>query len=112
MTKNGAKFSAFIKSLCCGRLHKREEALTLIKSLYSVYHYDSELVIARQVAWKKLRPRSMNEFTITDTFDLVDEVRNLSFNKDDVTALFSNEPLDEAISILVNKAFTREWLLQ
>ena len=57
---------------------------------------------------KKLKPRSINEFTITDTFDLADEIRNLSFNEDDVTALFSNVPLAEAIIILINKAFTND----
>ena len=65
---------------------------------------------------EKLKPLSINEYTITDAFDFADEVRNLSVNEDDilvsydVTALFTNVPLDETINILVNKAFADDWL--
>lgn len=51
----------------------------------------------------------------TDAFDFADEIRNLSVNEDDilvsydVTALFTNVPLDETINILVNKAFADNW---
>ena len=64
---------------------------------------------------EKLKPFSINEYTITDAFDFADEVRNLSVNEDDilvsydVTALFTNVPLDETINILVNKAFADDW---
>ena len=66
---------------------------------------------------EKLKPISINQFpyTITDAFDFADEIRNLSVNEDDilvsydVTALFTNAPLDETINILVNKAFTDDW---
>ena len=64
---------------------------------------------------EKLKPLSINEYTITDAFDFADEVRNLSVNEDDilvsydVTALFTNVPLDETINILVNKAFADDW---
>ena len=64
---------------------------------------------------EKLKPLSINEYTITDAFDFADEIRNLSVNEDDilvsydVTALFTNVPLDETINILVNKAFADDW---
>ena len=64
---------------------------------------------------EKLKPLSINEYTITDAFDSHDEARNFSVNKDDilvsydVTALFTNAPLNETINILVNKAFADDW---
>ena len=66
---------------------------------------------------EKLKPLSINEYTVTDAFDFADEVRNLSVNEDDilvsrsydVTALFTNVPLNETINILVNKAFADDW---
>ena len=64
---------------------------------------------------EKLKPLSINEYTVTDAFDFADEIRNVSVNEDDilvsydVTALFTNVPLDETISILVNKAFADDW---
>ena len=48
-------------------------------------------------------------------FAFVDEIRTHTMNEDDilvsydVTALFTNVPLDETIKILVNKAFTDDW---
>lgn len=64
---------------------------------------------------EKLKPLSINEYTITDAFDFADEIRNLSVNEDDIlvsydlTALFTNVTLDETINILVNKAFADDW---
>ena len=64
---------------------------------------------------ENLKPLSINEYTINDAFDFANEIRNLSINEDDilvsydVTALFANVPLDETITILVNKAFTDNW---
>ena len=64
---------------------------------------------------EKLKPLSINEYTITDAFDLADEIRKLSVNENDipvfynVTAPFTNVPLDETINIFVNKAFTDGW---
>ena len=58
----------------------------------------------------------MNEYTITDAFAFADEIRTHTMNEEDilvsydVTALFNNVPLDETINILVNKAFTDDWL--
>ena len=65
---------------------------------------------------EKLKPLSINEYTITDAFAFADEIRTHSMNEEDilvsydVTALFTNVPLDETINILVNKAFTDDWL--
>lgn len=73
-----------------------------------------ELVVAKWLE-EKLKPLSLNEYTITDAFDFADEVQNLSVNEDDllisyeVTVLFTNVLLTETISILVNKAFTDDW---
>ena len=64
---------------------------------------------------ENLKPLSINEYTITDAFAFTDEIRTHSMNEEDilfsfdVTALFTNVPLDETINILVNKAFTDGW---
>ena len=64
---------------------------------------------------QKLKPLSLNEYTITDVFASADKIRTHTMNEDDilvsydVTALFTNVPLDETIKILVNKAFTDDW---
>ena len=55
-----------------------------------------------------------NEYTITDVFEFADEIRSSPMNEEDilvsydVTALFTNVPLSEAIKILVDKAFTND----
>ncbi|XP_068728938.1 uncharacterized protein [Montipora capricornis] len=67
---------------------------------------------------EKLKPLSVNEYTITDVFDFADEIRSSSMNEEDilvsydVTALFTNVPLSETIDILVDKAFTNDWFNQ
>ena len=67
---------------------------------------------------EKLKSLSINGYTITSAFDLVDEILNLSINEDDilvsydVTALFTNVPFDETMSILVTKAFTDDSLVK
>ena len=64
---------------------------------------------------QKLKPVSINVYTITDAFVFADEIRSHTMNEKDVlvsyevTALFTNVPLDETINILVNKAFTDDW---
>ena len=53
----------------------------------------------------------MNDFTITDAIRFSEEIRNSPIGEDDilvsydVTALFTNVPLNETINILVEKAF-------
>ena len=67
---------------------------------------------------EKLKPLSVNEYTITDVFDFADEIRSSPMNEGDilvsydVTALFTNVPLSETIDILVDKAFTNDWFNQ
>ena len=64
---------------------------------------------------EKLKPLSINDYTITDAFAFADEIRTISVNEDDilvsydVTSLFTNVPLSETINILVHKAFTNDW---
>ena len=47
---------------------------------------------------QRLKPLSLNRYTITDTFVLADEIRTHTMNEDDIlvsydgTALFTNEP--------------------
>ena len=63
----------------------------------------------------KLKPLAANKYTITDTFEFVNEVHDLKINSGDllvsydVSSLFTNVPLDETISILADKAFTNDW---
>ncbi|XP_068692461.1 uncharacterized protein [Montipora foliosa] len=67
---------------------------------------------------EKLKPLSVNEYTITDVFEFADEIRSSPMNEEDilvsydVTALFTNVPLSETIDILVDKAFTNDWFNQ
>ena len=64
---------------------------------------------------KKLKPLSLNQYTVTDTFDFTNEIHELKINKGeilvsyDVSSLFTNVPLDETIEILVNRAFSNNW---
>ena len=81
-----------------------------ILSATKTYNYD----LAKWLE-EKLKPLSINEHTITDTFKFAEEIRNTSFNDNDiivsydVTSLFTNVPLDETISLLAEKAFTNNW---
>ena len=67
---------------------------------------------------EKLKPLSVNEYTITDAFRFSEEIRAMSIQEDnvlvsyDVTALFTNVPLNETINILVDKAFANDWFNQ
>ena len=64
---------------------------------------------------EKLNPLSLNQYTLTDTFDFTNEIHDLKINKGeisvlyDVSSLFINLPLDETIEILVNRAFLNNW---
>ena len=63
----------------------------------------------------KLKTLAANKYTITDTFEFVNEVHDLKINSGDllvsydISSLFTNVPLDETISILADKAFTNDW---
>ena len=64
---------------------------------------------------EKLKPLSINRFTITDTFAFATEMKKTKLNEEDilvsfdVSSLFTNVPLDETITILAKKAFTENW---
>ena len=61
---------------------------------------------------EKLKPLSLNQYTVTDISDFTNEIHELKINKGeilvsyDVSSLFTNVPLDETIEILVNRALT------
>ena len=65
-----------------------------------------------------LKPLSINEYKITDAFAVADETYPFYAYDEailvsyDVTALFTNVPLDETINILVNKTFTGDWFIK
>ena len=54
---------------------------------------------------EKLRPLSINEYTISDIFQFFEEIQHLQIGDNDfwvsydVTALFTNVPLEETIQI-------------
>ena len=64
---------------------------------------------------EKLKPLSLNQCTVADTFDFTNEIHELKINKGeilvsyDVSSLFTKVPLDETIEILVNRAFSNNW---
>ena len=64
---------------------------------------------------EKLKPLSINEYTISDIFQFSEEIQHLQIGDSDflvlhdVTALFSNVPLEETIQILSTKAFNANW---
>ena len=64
---------------------------------------------------EKLKPLSLNQYTISDIFSFSEDLRNTSLNESDilvshyVSSLFTNVPLDETIHILVEKAFKNNW---
>ena len=92
------------------KTHKPTSSMRPILSATKTSNYD----LAKWLEGK-LKPVSINEYTITDTFKFAEEVRNTSFNdndiivSDDVKSLFTNVPLDETISLLAEKAFTNNW---
>jgi len=64
-----------------------------------------------------LKPLSIaiNEYTISDIFQFSEEIQHLQIGDDnflvsyDVTALFTNVPLEETIQILAKKSFNGNW---
>lgn len=66
---------------------------------------------------EKLKPLSIaiNEYTISDIFQFSEEIQRLQIGDDDflvsydVTALFTNVPLEETIQILAKKSFNANW---
>ena len=64
---------------------------------------------------EKLKPLSVNRYTISDTFSFAEEIQNLDIDENDilvsydVTSLFTNVPLRETIHIIAEKAFVDDW---
>ena len=64
---------------------------------------------------EKLKPLSVNRYTISDTFSFAEEIQNLDIDENDilvsydVTSLFTNVPLQETIEIIAEKAFVDIW---
>ena len=92
------------------KTHKPELAMRPILSATGTYNF-------KLAKWldEKLKPISINEFTISDLLRFSEELRK-NENVDgeilvsyDVSSLFTNVPVDETIEILVQKAFHEEW---
>ena len=90
--------------------HKERLAMRPILSATQTYNY----ALAKWLE-DKLKPLSYNQYTVSDTFQFVDEIQGLKINNGellvsyDVTSLFTNVPLDETIQILADKALTDDW---
>ena len=92
------------------KTHKERLAMRPILSATQTYNY----ALAKWLE-DKLKPLSYNQYTVSDTFQFVDEIQGLKINNGellvsyDVTSLFANVPLDETIQILAYKAFADDW---
>ena len=60
-----------------------------------------------------MREISVGQYTITDTFSFVEELRNLDLDTNkvfmasfDISSLFTNIPIDETIDIIINRLFS------
>ena len=70
-----------------------------------------------QAKWldEKLKPLSLNLYTISHIFSFSEDLKNTSLNESDilvfydVSSLFTNVPFDEMNHILVEKAFKNNW---
>ena len=92
------------------KTHKERLSMRPILSATGTYNY----ALAKWLD-EKLKPLSINDHTISDVFQFAEEIHGLDLNEGDilvsydVSALFTNVPLEETIQILANKAFTRNW---
>lgn len=85
------------------KTHKTTLSMRPILSTTGSYYYN----LAKWLE-QKLKPLFLNECTITDAFAFADEIRTHTMNEDDersistydVTALFTNVPLDETFKTL------------
>ncbi|XP_028397232.1 uncharacterized protein LOC114521043 [Dendronephthya gigantea] len=93
----------------CGlpKTHKPILSMRPILSASGIYNY-------KLAKWleEKLKPFSVNQYTIDDALGFSKEIRKHPVLEDDilvsydVTSLFTNVPVQETINILVDKAFT------
>ncbi|PFX11771.1 Tetratricopeptide repeat protein 28, partial [Stylophora pistillata] len=92
------------------KTHKKRLAVRPILSAVNTYNF----TLAKWLD-EKLKPLSVNRYTITDIFQFADEIKKMRFSECDilisydVSSLFTNVPLEETINILANKAFTENW---
>jgi hypothetical protein len=92
------------------KTHKPKLAMRLILSATGTYNF----MLAKWLD-EKLKPISINEFTVSDPLRFSEELRKKEIVDGeilvsyDVYSLFSNVPVDETIEILVEKAFHKEW---
>ena len=92
------------------KTHKENLAMRPILSAKQTYNY----ALAKWLDIK-LKPLSLNRYTVSDIFEFTNEIQNMEIaNGDilvsyDVSSLFTNVPLDETIEILANRAFTNNW---
>ena len=94
------------------KTHKEKLAMRPILSATQTYNY----ALAKWLD-DRLKPLAINHYTITDTFEFVNEVHALTLNDGDVlvsydvSSLFTNVPLEEeeTIHILADKAFANDW---
>ena len=83
------------------KTHKTTREMRPILSATGTYNY----ALAKWLD-EKLKPLSTNEYTISDVFNFAKEIQHFKLDGDvflvsyDVTALFTNVPLDETIYIL------------
>ena len=88
------------------KTHKENLSMRPILSATGTYNYE----LAKWLD-EKLKPLSINRFTITDIFAFATEMKGTKLNEEDilvsfdVSSLFTNVPLDETITILAKKAF-------
>ena len=92
------------------KTHKEKLSMRPILSATGTYNY----ALAKWLD-EKLKPLSVNRYTISDTFSFAEEIQNLDIDKNDilvsydVTSLFTNVPLQETIQIIAEKAFVDDW---
>ena len=92
------------------KTHKQQLVIRPILSATTTYNF----ALAKWLD-DKLNPLSINQYTITDTFEFVNEVHGLTIDSGDmlvsfdVSSLFTNVPLEETIHILADKAFMNDW---
>ena len=92
------------------KTHKKNLSVRPILSSTATYNYP----LAKWLD-DKLKTLSINNYTISDTLMFAEQLKELSFDEDDilvsydVTSLFTNVPLDYTLDLLVEKAFKDNW---
>ena len=92
------------------KTHKTTLAMRPILSTTGTYNH----ALAKWLD-EKVKQLSTNEYTISDVFNFAEDIKHLKLDGNvflvsyDVTALFTNVPLDETIHILADKALKDNW---